>query len=123
VNGSRSIADATIGKIETAAARSALYLSIIAIWEIAMLVRKQRIVLGKPIREWIEQALANPGITLAALTLDVAIESNELPGDMHGDPVDRIMIATARSLNAALVTRDRLILAYGARRHVKVLPA
>lgn len=88
-----------------------------------MLVRKRRLNLGTATREWVSRALSRPGVRLAPLTPEIAIDSEELPGRIHGDPADRIMIATARALDATLVTRDRLILDYGAQGHVDVLPA
>jgi PIN domain nuclease of toxin-antitoxin system len=39
----------------------------------------------------------------------------------HGDPADRIIIASARLLNATLVTSDREILRYAAGEYVKVV--
>lgn len=40
---------------------------------------------------------------------------------VHGDPADRILVATARTLGAVLVTRDAKLLAYGAAGLVKTL--
>jgi PIN domain nuclease of toxin-antitoxin system len=37
------------------------------------------------------------------------------------DPMDRILIATARELAATLVTRDRAIIGYGAQGNVSVV--
>jgi PIN domain nuclease of toxin-antitoxin system len=45
-----------------------------------------------------------------------------LPGPVHGDPADRILIATARALDLTIVTRDSAILDYSARGHVRALP-
>ena len=44
-----------------------------------------------------------------------------LPGDIHGDPMDRILVASARILEMILVTRDKPILAYGREGHVRTL--
>ena len=53
-----------------------------------------------------------PGIRVAPFTTDMAIDSAHLPQPMHGDPADRLLIATARHLGIPVVTRDRKILAY-----------
>ena len=37
-----------------------------------------------------------------------------------GDPMDRLLVATARQLNATFVTADRAILAYARGGHVRV---
>ncbi len=62
-----------------------------------------------------------PGVTLEGLTPDILIDSSLLPGEPHGDPADRIIIATARALDLTVVTRDRHILNYAERGHVRAL--
>ena len=44
-----------------------------------------------------------------------------LPGAVHGDPMNRILISTARTLDLILVTSDRPILKYGADGNVRTL--
>jgi PIN domain nuclease of toxin-antitoxin system len=56
------------------------------------------------------------------LSPEIAVASASLPGEFHGDPADRILIATARSLSAKFVTADRAILAYGRLGHLATLP-
>jgi len=109
-------------KIETAAQADAIKISWISIWEVSMLEAHGRIVLPVPLREWIHQALEAPGISVAELEPDILIESTRLPGGFRSDPMDQILIATARRLNARLVTADRKILQYASRNFVKALP-
>ncbi len=97
--------------------------SVISVWEVATLEAKQRITLSTECRDWIETALAAPGIRLAEMTPSIAIDSTRLPGTFHGDPADRILVATARALHAMLVTRDEAIVAYGRQGYVRVLDA
>jgi len=78
-----------------------------------MLEAKGRIRLSKDCLAWVHDALASPGISLVPLTPEIAVESCRLPGTFHGDPADRILVATARLLGATLLTRDTGILAYG----------
>lgn len=111
---------ASIDAIHAAAGRSALRVSVISAWEVAMLASKRRLQLGAPVGEWVQRALAAPGLLLAELTPEIAVEACNLPGDPGGDPADRIIIATARLTGAKLYTKDRAILAYGRRGHVKV---
>lgn len=56
--------------------------------------------------------MASSVMRLAVITPDIAIEASHLPGDLHSDPADRLIIATARSLGATIITRDPKILAY-----------
>jgi len=109
--------------VQEAAAKGALLVSVISVWEIAMLEAKGRIRLEMPCEEWVRQALATPGLTLAPLTPEIAIDSTRLPGNLHGDPVDRILVATARRTGSRLLTRDRRLIAYGRQRHARIVPA
>ena len=100
-----------------------LMISAITVWEIALLAKKSRIVLGMDVLKWIEDVLALPGLILGALDPPIAVGSVMLPGDLHNDPADRIIIATARQHNLPLLTADQAILDYGAAGHVNVIDA
>jgi PIN domain nuclease of toxin-antitoxin system len=65
--------------------------------------------------------LSRSGVRLTPLSPNIAIESSHLPQPVHGDPADRMLIATARALNVPIVTRDRLILAYARAGHVQAV--
>jgi PIN domain nuclease of toxin-antitoxin system len=64
-----------------------------------------------------------PGVRLLELTPDIAIESTRLPGTPHGDPADRIMMASARLTGGRLATCDRGIIDYSTQGHLAVLDA
>lgn len=102
--------------------RNEACLAPISFWEAAMLVRKGRVVLGQPVRRWADGLIAG-GIQIAALTPDIAIRAGELPDDIHGDPADRIIVATAQLRDKILVTSDRKILAYAQAGHVQAIDA
>lgn len=108
-------------KLERAARTRPLGVSVISIWEIAMLVKKGRVELGLPVRDWVRLAFDHQGFKLVALDQKIAIESCDLPGDFHADPADRFLVATARLDNAVLVTRDERILHYSKSGHVKAI--
>jgi PIN domain nuclease of toxin-antitoxin system len=107
--------------IEKAAAGGNLLLSVISVWELGMLEAKGRLRLLAPCEQWVRDALATPGLTLVPLTPEIALASSRLPQPFHGDPADRIIVATARGMGARIVTRDSKILEYGRKRHVAVL--
>ena len=95
----------------------AIGVSIISCWEIAKAVELGRLDLndGSPNRNlatWFDDAIANTGVEILDLTLDIAIEATSLPGDFHKDPFDQMIVATARVHNCPLVTSDGLIRAY-----------
>jgi PIN domain nuclease of toxin-antitoxin system len=101
-----------------------LRISVISIWELAMLEKCGRVALPMNVRTWVEQALSKPGIAVAPLTPEIAIESGNLPGnELPGDPADRILVATARVLGAKLVTKDSHLIRYSRQRHVRALEA
>ena len=117
------LAGEAIQLIEAAAAAGRVHVPAISVWEVALLVAKGRITLTTPLREWTQRALDLPGFALAPLLPEVAIESCMLPGLSHGDPADRMIVATARRLDATLVTRDERLIAYALSGHVMVMPA
>ncbi|HKP96446.1 MAG TPA: type II toxin-antitoxin system VapC family toxin [Fibrobacteria bacterium] len=109
--------------IRKALEKNCAFVSIMSIWELGMLESKGRLRLQQDINQWIEKALAVPGIRLHALSTSIAIESTRLPGEFHSDPMDRILVATARELNAPIMTADAAILAYANRDYVKAVEA
>lgn len=94
--------------------KQGVMISVMSIWEMGMLVSKERVEIDRDIEEWIEQALDHPGMTLCEISPKIAIESTRLPGVVHGDPVDRLLIASAHVKRAVLVTCDQKILEYAA---------
>jgi PIN domain nuclease of toxin-antitoxin system len=98
-----------------------VYLSPFSAWELGMLAAKGRLASATPPRVFFARLLALPGLKLAQLTPDILISSSELPGEVHSDPADRVLIATARDLGMRLLTRDRKILDYAAKGHVMAL--
>jgi len=109
--------------IDRATQSGDLRVSVISVWEIGMLEAKGRLALKMSCTEWVNQALATPGLSLLPLTPEIAIESSQLPGEIHADPADRILIATARITGAQLLTADQRLLDYGRQRHAMIVPA
>jgi PIN domain nuclease of toxin-antitoxin system len=92
-------------------------------WEIALLVSKGRLTLERDVLAWIQAALDVPGVRLAPLSAEIAVASTRLPWEMHADPADRILVATARHLGATLVTADKALLELSRNGHLKALDA
>ena len=88
-----------------------------------MLEAKGRIRLKPSCEEWVKEALATPGLALAPITPEIALESSRLPGPFHGDPADRIIVATARRMGARLMTRDQKLIQYGRKGHLAIFLA
>lgn len=114
---------AVMRQIERAERELAFRISAITVWEIGMLDEKGRLTALPDAMSWVRRALAVPGRALVPLTPEIAIASTRLPDAPVADPVDCILLATARVENLTLVTADRKLLEYGKRLHVKVLAA
>lgn len=119
----QKLSRAALEAIRSAESDGNLRVSVISIWELAMLEQHGRIALPMNVRTWVEQALSKPGITVAQLTPEIMIESVHLPGELHGDPADRMLVATARVQGATLLTKDEQLIRYSRQRHVKLLEA
>ena len=121
MQGSDTLKRATVEAIEEAIQSRDLYVAAISQWEVAMLIEKSRIVLNEPTLSWIQKSIENLHLKIVPLSMDVAVESSRLPGEFHGDPADRMIVATARIHQLSIVTRDAKILAYAKENHVKVI--
>ena len=96
--------------VSEATAAAPLWVSDITLWEIATLHGLGRIELDLPLRDWLERATAPPLVQRASIAPAVAAEVAALPDSFHRDPADRIIVATARTMGATLLTQDRRIL-------------
>jgi PIN domain nuclease of toxin-antitoxin system len=119
----QKLSKAALDAIRGAESKGNLRISVISIWELAMLEKRGRVALPMNVRTWVDEALSKPGIDVAPLTPEMMIESVHLPGDFHGDPADRMLVATARVLGATLLTKDDQLIRYSRQRLVRVIEA
>jgi PIN domain nuclease of toxin-antitoxin system len=103
--------------IRVAGDEGRVLVSAITPWEVALLVSKGRLTLEVDVMDWVRDALMIPGLTLVPLEPEIAVASTRLPWEMHADPADRILVATARHLGATLVTADGALLEMARRGH------
>jgi PIN domain nuclease of toxin-antitoxin system len=96
------------------------YVSPITALEVATLARKRRLKSQLSPQRWFERLLGLPGIALAPMPAELLIASQLLPGDIHKDPADRIIAATAREYGYTVMTRDRALLDYGRQGYLSV---
>ena len=106
-------ADPRLGRESRALADLALQSNVLTVsaftfWEVAMLARRGRLILDSPTAAWRRKVL-NLGISEIPVSGDIGVISNELD-DFHPDPADRIIVATAMTREATLVTADEAIL-------------
>ena len=112
INGDPALSANARKMINNARKSGRIMISSMSTWEIAMLVKSERLLLAMPLKEWIGKIERLPFIRFIPVDNIIAEDAVNLPGDFHKDPADRIIVATARSLNATLITSDRKILDY-----------
>jgi PIN domain nuclease of toxin-antitoxin system len=95
------------------AAKSPVRVSAISLYEVANLSRRRRIDLQMPMQKWFDLAFADDNLNLIPVTSEIAISAALLPDGFHGDPVDRLIAATARVHNLVLCTHDDKLLRFG----------
>lgn len=123
LNGDAKLNPKAVKAIERSLSEEAVLLSAISPWEVAMLVSKGRLALDRDVGEWVDAAVSVPGVRLEPISPEIAVASTRLPGNIHPDPADRLIAATARHLGALLITDDKLLLDYGAAGHLRALKA
>jgi PIN domain nuclease of toxin-antitoxin system len=93
----------------------------ISSWEIGLLVARGRLPLSMDPLAWFERLLEIPGVRLADISPRILVGSSFLPGRPPRDPMDRIILATAREGGYRVITRDRHMLSYADEGYVMAL--
>ena len=106
--GDRRLRPALRERIEEALREEAVGVSTMSFWEVAMWIRKRQMDFIEDVEAW-RQHLLDDGLIELPVTGPIAAQAGLLP-DLHGDPADRIIIATALAGNHELATADRKIL-------------
>jgi PIN domain nuclease of toxin-antitoxin system len=119
----RPVSPAARAALTTAAQSGQLWMSAISGWELGLIATRTGRTgpqLGDP-RRFLPELIRRAGLKVAALDLDIALASAWLPTPFHTDPADRLLVATARAMDATLATSDRRILTYADAGHVRAL--
>jgi len=74
-----------------------------------MLHAKGRLTLDRAFDVWIREAAAVGVVEVVPLDVEVVIALADLPMTFHGDPADRLIVATARAHRLPLATHDRAV--------------
>lgn len=88
-----------------------LTVSGISCFEVALLVKRGKLELPLPVEEWLTEALAGSGVESLPVTCEIARRAVVL-SDIHRDPADRIIIATAIVHDAKLASVDSVYPGY-----------
>jgi len=95
--------------LDTKAVRRELFLPAISLWEAQVLHARRRLDLPLPFAEWLARASDDRMISVLPLGVEVVLALDSLPASFHGDPADRLIVATARAHALPLATHDAVI--------------
>ena len=98
--------------LSRAGSQDALRISAATLFEVTALHTAGRLRLVRPLEQWIRQAMELASVRIAALSPAIAIDAGQIPRTALADPLDRLLVATARELDAILLTSDARILDY-----------
>lgn len=93
--------------INEAVTDGAVQVSAISVLEIATLARRGRLQFSVPVEKWLADLRLLPELRITPVTVDIAQLAGGFGDEMPGDPADRIIVATALSLTAPLITADK----------------
>lgn len=103
----RRLGKQTREAIDRSWARGEAAISAITFWEVAMLQHKGRLSLLAEIGAW-RKSLLEEGLVEIAVDGEVGIRAGLLQ-DLHGDPADRLIVATALEGHRLVTADDRLL--------------
>ncbi len=78
----------------------------ISLWEAQMLLSKNRLRIDEPLTHWLPTAAAPEVVSIIAMDVRVILALDNLSANFHGDPADRIIVASAKALGLPLATHD-----------------
>jgi len=111
----RRMSSSVIQLLKDEAKNESLLVSDISFWEVANKSAKGKLTLSIDPVIWLDKAGGAPGVTYLPVERSALIQSTRLRGEAPGDPVDRILLATAQLNAASLVTCDAQIIDYARR--------
>ena len=110
VTGQKDLAPAKRARLdELAEAGTAPFISAISLWEAQMFYRKKRLTLAIDFPVWLSEASDPMVVQVLPIDTSVVLALDKLPDRFHGDPADRIIVATAKAQGLALMTDDKAI--------------
>ena len=101
-----------------------LYVSTASAFEITALHTAGRLKFNQPAERWIRTSIERGRLHVLDVSTAIATDAGTVPADTLRDPIDRLLVATARDHDLSLVTCDEAILEYARVTHlVRVVDA
>ena len=114
----RRLSAAATRAIRRATKDGGLAIASITLWEVAMMVARERVMPQGTPETWLDALIDRSSVSVKHITPAVAALAAHFSDDFPGDPADRLIAATARAEGLSLVTRDARI---GASRVVETI--
>jgi len=92
--------------IEKADQNKTLFISDISIWEIAMLIQRNRLEVNTTAKKFMNLYLESRNIIIQQVSPEIAELSVGFGPEINNDPADRIIVATSIIHKAKLITAD-----------------
>lgn len=118
LTGGTALSGAASAAIARAASDGGVVTSAISVLEIVTAVRRKRLQFANPVEQWLAVARSLPELRFEPLSFEIAQLAGSFGAELHDDPADRIIAATAIPLGFALVTADEKLRASGSMRTI-----
>jgi PIN domain nuclease of toxin-antitoxin system len=92
-----------------------LAISAASVFEVVALHTAGRLHFAVPVERWVRESIEKGGLQVLDLEREIAVDAAMVPPSALSDPIDRMLVATAREYDLPLVTADRKVLDYGKR--------
>ena len=92
-----------------------LTISAASVFEVVALHTAGRLRFTIPVERWVRESIERGGLQVLDIERDVAVDAGMIPSSALPDPIDRLLVATAREFDLPFVTADRKVLDYSRR--------
>ncbi len=102
--------DEAISFLNEKAKKDEIVISIMNVWELEILVRKEKLYLNTTFEKWVQKSVSLQTFQIIPLTLPIILGQKLLPKNFHEDPADKLITSTAIVSGYELATLDRRII-------------